>query len=57
MEEHDVVILKIEVEKVPKGAIGTIVHKHSSTLYEVEFLVGDSTFVEKVYGNQMKLKR
>ena len=55
MKEYDVVILKVDLQNVPKGTTGTIVYAYPNSEYEVEFILPNgSTIVEKVIYNQIK---
>ena len=58
MKKHDIVVSTSKINIIPKGTIGTIVHVygHIPGLYEVEFIINNSSLVETVSDNQIKLK-
>lgn len=49
INEYSLVVANSQISKVPKGAVGTVVHVYENKdTYEVEFKVNDSSIVETV---------
>lgn len=65
INEHDVVVAKT-IKNIPKGSVGTVIHAYHCTMmnhdnhdwcvYEVEFIVNNSSVVETVLFNQIEKK-
>jgi len=56
MKEHDIVVLAVDLPKVPKKTRGTIVHvyfNNKSISYEVEFIVNNERFFKRVSEGQI----
>lgn len=44
LTEHDVVVLKVTLGKMPVGSIGTVIHVYKeSGIYEIEFILKDGS--------------
>jgi hypothetical protein len=41
---HDIVVLKDELDGIPKFAKGTIIFEYSKGVYEVEFMIHDKSY-------------
>lgn len=58
INEYAIVVASSKISNVPKGSIGTVVHVYENKdAYEVEFIVNDSSVVEKVSINQIDEKQ
>ena len=58
IEEHDLVLATSQIENIPAGTLGTVVHIYEDAkAYEVEFIVNDSSIVETALGNQIEKKQ
>ncbi len=58
INEHAIVVASSKISNVPKGSIGTVVHIYENKdVYEVEFIVNDSSVVETVSINQIDEKQ
>lgn len=56
MKEHDIVITKITVDKIPQGSKGAIVFEHcelGEMMYEVEFI--DLKIIETFLESELEL--
>jgi len=54
---YDVVLSKVDIETIPTGTLGAIVHIHKNhEAYEVEFKLEDKNIVETVSPSQIKMK-
>jgi len=56
--EYAMVIATSKIGKVPEGSVGSVVHIYDQgKAYEVEFIVGGSSFVETVMGRNASLSK
>lgn len=54
-QEHDIVVAKTKIKNIPKGTAGTVIHIYDNgNAFEVEFIVKDSSVVERVSNNQIE---
>ena len=54
-EELDIVVSTVQIDEIPPGTEGTIVHVHDDDMYEVEFFEdGNTLAVKTVSGEQIK---
>ncbi len=55
IKEHEMVVSTAQINNVPKGSIGTVVHVYpTNDAYEVEFIIAGESIVETALKTQIK---
>jgi hypothetical protein len=53
--EHTIVILKEDINKIPKGTKGTIIFEYSKGVYEVEFIINGKSVTETLTDEDIEI--